>query len=283
MPLSSQQTNQSYYISDNKSITFWIGGFTEESGDETRKIKYIVRDHESNTWGIEEILFDLSAAPFSPFYSFLYTDFIFKRINDNKIFIAVRPPGVGLNPNSAEKVIYTFGTISGNSISFSEPKILLESDEITAKGRSISALVVNNDQDPEDFVILFSFVYDTSFLIYKITESQELPAISPDGLVFSPAGPFYTKLIKKDNLVLAMCTTTYINNATFRGRKPVIKAYNYNTSSKILSETESGFFYIPNISITESDEPQNYLNIFFTGEDYNFMITSPDRNTSIPA
>lgn len=288
MPLSYNTTNQSYYISDNKSITFWIGGSTEESGDQTRIIKYIIRNHESNTWGTEGILFDFSTE-FNQFINFNnYTDLLFRRINDNKIFVAVRPPADSGNSYSlSERVLYVFGTVTGSSISFSEPKILGNGDDIYVRHKSISALVVNDDIDPNDFIVLFSFISGNNFSVLKITESTEESAINESGgSVYGEASPYYTKLIKKNNLVLAICLKQYESTFVFNGKKPVVKSFNYNPSSKLLFETIPGHFYIPDIPIIAY--PDNVIStsvdMFFTGEDYNFMIVGPDVTSGpIPA
>ena len=260
----TQSTNKSFLINENKSVTFWAGG-----GSDIEKIKYTVRDIQSESWGPQGVAINAEGLRPSGFGGFDQSDFLFRKISDDKIFIAVRGGGGGVNT-----VIYTFGTILGNTIDFSAHKILQRlGEDAEPTHLSVSALVINDDSDP---FILFSFTEGSSFRIVRIIENEDDSDIGDFGSIY----PYYTRLIRKNNLVLASGLTPYQSSVTFTGCRPFVKAFNLSIATKNISPITGGYkeWAVP---LLTGPGKCSALDIFFTGEGYNFMILGPENSASV--
>ena len=263
MPLSTSG-NASFLINQTKSITLWSGGDME---NEQTKLKYIVRDLELDSWGEVGIAMDLpeGIGAFSNQYG-ASADILCKRVSDTKIFVAVRP----MAGYTQKPIYYSFGTLNGTSVTFTPYKVLQNSESSAgADYRSLSALVVPDEIEP---VVFFGYCDGPGFFIIKITESGDDSVVD---LVSSSAYPYYTRLIKKNNLVIASYAKSYQSSQTFSGIKPAVRAYNYNPVGKTLAPVNGGSYEV-NVPILSSNLPTTNLDIFFTGEGYNFMIVGPD-------
>ena len=262
----TQSTNKSFLINENKSVTFWGG-----SGSDIEKIKYIVRDIQSGSWGPQGVAIHAEGLRSGGFGSFDQSDFLFRKISDDKIFIAVR------GGSTENTVIYSFGTILGNTIEFSAHKILQRlGEDAEPTHLSVSALVINDDSDP---FILFSFTEGSSFRIVRIIENEDDSDIGDFGSIY----PYYTRLIRKNNLVLASGLTPYQSSVTFTGCRPFVRAFNLSIETKNISPVTGGYKEWDVPLLTGSGKC-SALDIFFTGEGYNFMILGPIKSTSaVPA
>jgi hypothetical protein len=286
MAQSNKSCNRSFFIDETKSVSFWIGDQTEGG----RTINYIIRDLQSNSWGTPgsiDVLPLFDGEPILPFTGVAgNTDFIFKKLSGNKVFIAITQSNGGSNLDASLQVGYAFGEINGLNITFSEINVLYDSgieDSALVRIRSLSALVITGSPD----TILLSFISSiggNSMKIIKVQEGEEDVYI--DGLG-GDSYRHFSKLIKKNNLVLAAYLRRVQDGpSNTQGYYPTIAAYNYDPVSKQLTPAADEVWQVkvPVLTPSAGNSMTTSIDVFFTGEDYNFMFVGPRlENLAVPA